>query len=582
MVDSVSNYLTNEARFFVEPKATMQRKYEALRTYFVDQQPSKEVAKKFGYTKGAFRVLCHAFRNDPDKKFFLETRPGPRFAPKRDQARARVIALRKQNYSTEDISRLLRDEGISLSAVSVWAILNEEGFEKLPRRYDEARPKWPRSDQAPVADVRQLSLVPRVMDTRIAGVFLIFKLLAETKICKIPGDLGWYGSKMIPAQNAFLSSLLLKLIGKRRKSHVMDLQCDEGAPFSIGMNELPKRTYIAEYSERMTHQKNLQFMQRWLNDLRNTNTIEGRSLNLDFQSLPYFGEEDVVEKHYVSMRSRRQKAILVFFAQDAASRIFCYSNADLRKGEEADEVLRFIAFWKKQTGNYPPHLVFDSKLTTYANLIKMADMGITFVTLQRRSPRLVKDIANIAPSAWREITLKKVERKFRNPKVIDEMITTMKDYGNPIRRVIVKDLGHENPTIIITNDEKISVPDLITRYALRMLIENSISNGVRFFHTTALSSAVAIRVDFDVILTLVAQALYRKLAGTLRGYESCGADVIFRKFIDTPGKIHVGTEEIEVRLNKRATNPILLQSGLLNTPFDLPWLPEKQIRITVR
>lgn len=582
MSDNVSKSLTDLSRFFLEPKSPMQRKYEALRAYIVDGLPTNKVAEAFGYTEGAFRVLCHTFRNDPDKRFFLATRPGPKFSPKKDQARERVIGLRKQNYSTEDISRLLRDEGISLSAISIWAILKEEGFEKLPKRPEAARPKWPRPDQAPYADVRQFSLAPRVLDTRLAGVFLLFKLLAETKICEIPMDLKWYGSKMIPAQNAFLSGLLLKLIGKRRKSHIMDLQCDEGVPFSIGMNELPKRTYVAEYSERMTHQKNLQFMQAWLKCLRDTDLISGESLNLDFQSLPYFGEEDVVEKHYVSMRSRRQKAILVFFAQDAESRIFCYSNADLRKGEESDEVLKFIAFWKKQTGHYPAHLVFDSKLTTYANLKKIAGMGITFVTLQRRSLGFTKALANIAPSAWREVTLQKVERKFRNPKVIDRMITTVKNYGKPIRQVIVKDLGHETPTVIITNDEQTSVPDLITRYALRMLIENSISNGVRFFHTTALSSAVAIRVDFDVVLTLVGQALYRKLAGHLRGYEHCGADAIFRKFIDTPGKIHVGTEEIEVRLNKRATNPILLQSGLLNTLFELPWVPGKPFRITVR
>jgi transposase-like protein len=166
MDDSVSKPITPESKFFLLPKTPTQRKYEALRAYFVDQHPSKEVAREFGYTNGAFRVLCHSFRKDPDKKFFLETRPGPRFAPKRDQARARVIALRKQNYSTEDISRLLREEGVLLSAVSVWAILNEEGFERLPRRYDEDRPKWPRPDQAPYADVRQFSLLPRVMDSR--------------------------------------------------------------------------------------------------------------------------------------------------------------------------------------------------------------------------------------------------------------------------------------------------------------------------------------------------------------------------------------------------------------------------------
>ena len=81
--------------------------------------------------------------------------------------------------------------------------------------------------------------------------------------------------------------------------------------------------------------------------------------------------------------SRRQKAMLVFFAQDESSKIFCYSNADLRKGEEAEEIFRFIAFWKQQTGKPPPPLVFDSRLTTYANLSKLNQMGITFLTLPR-------------------------------------------------------------------------------------------------------------------------------------------------------------------------------------------------------
>jgi hypothetical protein len=71
---------------------------------------------------------------------------------------------------------------------------------------------------------------------------------------------------------------------------------------------------------------------------------------------------------------------------DAEQRAFCYSNADLRKGEEADEIFRFISFWEKHHGARPRHLVFDSKLTTYANLARLDDMGITFMTLRRRSP----------------------------------------------------------------------------------------------------------------------------------------------------------------------------------------------------
>jgi transposase len=575
------NPISSEARFFLEPQQPKQRQYEALRAYFVDNLPAKDVAARFGYTSGAFHVLCHKFRRDPERKYFLETKRGPKYSPKRDRSRQRVIALRKKNYSVQDMHLALKHEGISLSASSIWKILSEEGFAKLPRRKDDERPERPRPDKAQYADIRQLSLEPRVIETRFGGVFLLMRILADMKIHQIPKSLNWYGSKMIPIENAFLSSLVLKLIGRERKSHVMDLVFDEGTALSVGLNVLPKTAYISEYSERITHQDNMQFLHKWLKRLRKASVISGESFNLDFQSLPYFGEEDVVEKHYVSMRSRRQKAILVFFAQDVKSKIFCYSNADLRKGEESDEIFRFIEFWEKQSGKKPPHLVFDSKLTTYKNLSKINKMNIRFVTLRRRTPNVLREIASIYPSGWRKIELKNVERKYRTPKVIDRE-TQIRDYAGSIRQIFVKDLGHELPTIIITNDKKSSCSDLISRYALRMLIENSIANAVAFFHTNALSSSVAIRIDLDVLLTLVGQATYQMFAQQLRGYENSGARVIFRKFIDTPARIFIGPKEIEVRLNKRANNPILLHSGFVNSPFRLPWLQNKNVRITLR
>ena len=527
--------------------------------------------------------MCHNFRNNPHnvKDFFKESKPGPKYGTKIEKNRKQVIELRKQNLSTEDIHLQLKDQGISISAVSIWKILNEEGFSKLPRRKDEERPQEARPENAGYADIRQLSLTPKVIDTKIAGIFILFRILAEMDIHKIPKSLKWYGSKMIPPENALLSSLFLKLVGKKRKSHIMDLCFDEGAGLSVGLNMLPKRSYTAEYSERITHEDNLKFLKKWIQILQRNQVLDGNSINLDFQAVPYFGEEDVVEKHYVSMRSRSQKSILVFFAQDAKSKIFCYSNSDLRKGEENDEIFRFIDFWKKQTGSVPPHLVFDSKLTTYSNLSELNKMGIIFVTLRRRSPTLLKEIANFPPSAWRKIDLGKVDRKYRYPKVIDKQ-AVIKGYSCSIRQIFVKDLGHDLPTIIITNDKKTSASKLIARYALRVLIENSISNGVRFFHTTSLSSSVAIRIDFDVLLTLIGQATYHILAKKLRGYEHSGADTIFRKFIDTPGNIFIGNKEIEVRLNKRANNPILLKSGLLNSTFSLPWVKKKKFIMTVR
>ena len=91
------------------------------------------------------------------------------------------------------------------------------------------------------------------------------------------------------------------------------------------------------------------------------------SFDLDFHTIPFHGEDALVEKHYVSKRSRRQKGILAFLAQDGDKRFFCYANSDLRQEQHADEILQFVQFWKKRTGKLPEELIFDSKLTTHAN-----------------------------------------------------------------------------------------------------------------------------------------------------------------------------------------------------------------------
>ena len=570
---NLSNLLTNEESFFLHPQNPKHRQYEALRAFFVEDIPGKTIATRFGYSYGAFRLLCHQFKKDPHKDFFIPSKPGPRFGTKRDTTKDEIIKLRKQNYSVNDIARLLKEEkGSKISSVWIWNILHEEGFARLPRRKDDERPSFEKAEQAAYADIRQLSLHPGTsFQTKIGGIFLALKIVSDLTVQTIPQQLGWYGSKMIPTINGFISCLLLKLIGMERKSHVMDIVFDKGAALATGLNVVPKTAYLSEYANRITHQANIDFMNRWLPLLRNNFTISGDSFNLDFQSLPYYGEQPVVQKHYVSMRSRSQHAILAFFAQDEKSKIFCYSNADIRKGEEADEIFRFIDFWKKHSKSNPPHLVFDAKLTTYSNLSRLDTMGITFITLRRKCKNMLKDIANIPSSAWRTIELPNVQRKYRTPKVIDQKVT-LKGYQGSIRQIYVKDFGHDLPTVIMTNDMKKSVVAIISRYAQRMLIENSIAQNVDFFHTTALSSAVAIKVDFDLVLTLVAQAVYRILAAKLRGYEDASPRTIFRKFVDTPATVIVGENEIEIRLNKRADNPILLKSGILYNPFSLPWI----------
>jgi hypothetical protein len=57
----------------------------------------------------------------------------------------------------------------------------------------------------------------------------------------------------------------------------------------------------------------------------------------------------------------------------------------LRKGQQNDEVLRFVRFWKARTGRYPEELIFDSKLTTYTKLDELNRLGIQFITLRGRA-----------------------------------------------------------------------------------------------------------------------------------------------------------------------------------------------------
>jgi len=173
-------------------------------------------------------------------------------------------------------------------------------------------------------------------------------------------------------------------------------------------------------------------------------------------------------------------------------RAFCYSNANLRKGEEAEEVFNFIAFWKRTHGELPRHLVFDSRLTTHANLARLDKMGISFITLRRRSPRLLKEIVLLPRSAWRTIELDVPTRKYRTPRVFEQKVSLA---GATFRQLFIQDLGHDEPTILLCNQHRLSAKKLITRYAQRMLIENALSDAVRFFHLDALSSAVGLKID---------------------------------------------------------------------------------------
>ena len=568
-------------KFFLSPQFPMQRQYEALRAFFVDDEPSGDVARRFGYSPGSFRVLCHLFRHDPQKRasFFRQPQRGPQSTPARDRVRDLAIAMRKRNLSVYDMQRELAAVGHTISINSLAVLLREEGFSRLPRRADDERPATVKPEIADVADVRHLDLSPNTFRTPLVGLFLFVPLLDRVHLDAVVAAARLPSSQMIPAAQAVRSLLAMKLIGTERKSHVMDLVMDQAIALFAGINVVPKRSYLAAYSSRIDHKACLRFMDAWLEQVEQAGLPWGSSFDLDFHSVPANSAEEPLEKHYVSSRSRSQKGILVFLARDAEQRVMRYANAGVTKDEQADEILQFVQFWKKHTGKLPAELVFDSQLTTYENLSQLNRQGISFITLRRRSRKMLQEIYSQPDSAWRRISLPALTRIYRNPKVLEEQVT-VSGYEGELRQLTVMELGHEEPTILITNHRKLGAVELVTRYAQRMLIENGISEAVQFFHIDALSSMVGMKVDFDMQLTLMASSLYRMMAQRIgREYSHSQAKTVFRNLLDLTGNVEVKPNSVVVTLDKRAHNPYLVASGLADKPTTMPWFGDKKLII---
>src|SRR5262249_24631886 len=272
--------LTAPPRVSLEPTNPPHRQYEALRAFFVEGLPGVEVARRFGYTPGSFRVLVHQFRQDLHRDFFRAPAKGPRAAPKTDPLRDRIIALRKQNLSIYDISRTLTHQGHPLSPVAVARILQDEGFARLPRRADDERPPGARPTTAEVADVRQLDLGVRSCRTRFGGLFLFLPILTAIPLDRILQQAGFPGSEMIPPGCALRALLALKLFGTARHGHAMSEGLDRGLALFAGLNVIPKRSFLTEYSCRIAPACYPELMRRWFDAVGRLGLPRGQSFDL--------------------------------------------------------------------------------------------------------------------------------------------------------------------------------------------------------------------------------------------------------------------------------------------------------------
>lgn len=141
-------------------------------------------------------------------------------------------------------------------------------------------------------------------------------------------------------------------------------------------------------------------------------------------------------------------------------------------------------------------------------------------------------------------------------------------------------LGHEEPTFLLTNQLTRSAAKLIERYARRMIIENGIEDSIDFFHMDALSSSVPLKVDCDLQLTLMASSLYRLLGLSVgQGYQRAKSRTLFRHFVEANATVEISDQDIVVRFQKRAHNPLLLGAEFDREQPRVSWLDNKKLQL---
>lgn len=560
--------------FFATPIQANQRRYEALRAYLFEGVPAAEAAIRFGYTVATLQSLVRDFRAG-HCEFFLTTRPGPKTAPAKETARARIIELRQLGHSAHEIAAVLAEESTPLNRTGVAEVLAEEGFPRLwPRPHAERG--LPRRENQPRTKVIDFDALPTHADSRMAGLLLTIPDLVALDLPGLVAAAGYPSTSVIPALSSILSLLAIKLTTTRRVSHVDDIATDAGAALFAGLTSLPKATALTTYSYRLDHARQQRFLAALDKASLTAGLAHGEAINLDFHAVMHWGDDPALEKHYVPRRSQRTRSVLTFFAEDATTHTLLYANADLAKASQNREILAFADHWHDISGAEPQLLIFDSKVTTQAQLAELDARGIGFITLRARTPKLTEHLHSVPAKDWTPLTIARAGGKTRRVHVLEDPAATLSAYPGTLRQLAITGLGHDEPTILITNRSDTPAKHVIEAYARRMNIEQRLAEAIRSFGLDALAGAVPLNVDLDVVLSVLAHTVCAGLRRRLPGYATATPDTLQRRFLSTGGTITHRDNEIIVRFNRRAYSPVLRQAGLPTT--EVPWWEGRRLR----
>ena len=485
--------------------------------------------------------------------------------------RRKIRAWREKELSAGEIAQLLSDEGLDISVRTVERVLVEEGFPKLARRTRLKIGLTVKGAEVPqkttAISLGQMEEQHFVCES--AGAFLFIPFLEKFQVLELVHAAGLPGTKVIPAVSYFLSFLALKLIGTERYAHMGDHAFDPGLGLFAGLNVLPKCTAMSVYSYSLDEVHILKLQQAFVKKAVHLGLYDGNIINLDFHTIPHYGEESVLQEHWAGAKGKRMKGALTLFAQDASSKLVLYTAADILKKEASEQVMDVMSFWKKVRKGVSSTFVFDSKFTTYEHLSQLNSQGIRFITLRRRGKRLIENLDRLSP--WKKIHIPHDKRKYPDP-YIHESFVEIKDYEGQLRQIILRGNGREEPAFLITNDRTAPAELIVSDYARRWRVENVIAEAVKFFNLNALSSPILVKVHFDVLTTMIADTLYSMLAQRLRGFQQCDAQKIYRHFVRGKADVEITGSAVQVTYPRKAHNPILREVPWQRLPQTISWL----------
>src|SRR5215207_5929915 len=512
--------LRQGAEYFTTPGGAGQRRYEALRAYFVEEASAAEVADRFGYSTASVHqmaTLLLSGKHDP----FTETKPGPKGPHKATGAlRATVLALRAQDRSIGEIAEALAAAGTPISAQTVWQILDDAGLPRLARRDETHRGPPARLQPVKAATAGGWPEAAQIRCDH-AGLLLLFPAMAQLGLHQLVTEAGYPSTSAITAWQSIATLLLAKCARRHRAHHIDALTGDAALAFALRLTALPKATHAGSYSYRVRRESNTKLLTGLVTALRPLGMASGSAgFNLDFHAIRHHGEHTVLENHYVPRRSQRTRAVLTFFAQDHASTEMVYANAEITKAEQAREIIAFADYWHAATGEDPGLLVFDSQLTTYKVLDQLTARGIGWLTLRQRGHTELARLAALPPGQWKTATIARSGR-YRRPHLHEDMIK-LKDVNTKVRQIAIRNIGHDEPTLLITT------------------------------------------------LTVVAGNLYRLFARELTRYQSATPDTIWRHFLDDPGTLHINDHGVTCALNLRSHHPQLIDAGYADLKTQSP------------